>query len=67
MALLVLSATINGIAAALFLIVVMLISGDAKIMGRYRNGRLAASIVAGRGCNGRRCRYKLKALHQRHP
>ncbi|HEV7168476.1 MAG TPA: Nramp family divalent metal transporter [Micrococcaceae bacterium] len=43
-ALLVLSATINGIAAAPFLIVVMLISGDAKIMGRYRNGRLAASI-----------------------
>ncbi len=39
--LLVLSAVVNGIAAGPFLIVVMLISGDATIMGRYRNGRLA--------------------------
>ncbi|PYI37263.1 iron transporter [Arthrobacter psychrolactophilus] len=40
-ALLVLSATINGIAAAPFLVVVMLISGDPAIMGTHRNGLLA--------------------------
>lgn len=43
-ALLILSATINGIAAAPFLIVTMLISGDKNIMGTYRNGRLAACL-----------------------
>ncbi|HWU46020.1 MAG TPA: Nramp family divalent metal transporter [Humibacter sp.] len=42
--LLVLSAIVNGIAAGPFLIVMMLISRDAKIMGKYRNGRLAATI-----------------------
>ncbi|MDT0168034.1 Nramp family divalent metal transporter [Pseudarthrobacter sp. BRE9] len=42
--LLVFSATINGIAAAPFLVVTMLISGDRKIMGAYRNGRLAATL-----------------------
>jgi Mn2+/Fe2+ NRAMP family transporter len=42
--LLVLSAIINGIAAAPFLAVVMLISGDRRLMGRYRNGRLATAM-----------------------
>ena len=42
--LLILSAIINGIAAAPFLIVVMLISGDKEIMGKYRNGKLAATF-----------------------
>lgn len=42
--LLVLSATINGIAAAPFLLVVMLVSGDHKLMGRHVNGRLAAWV-----------------------
>lgn len=41
--LLILSATINGIAAAPFLIVTMLISRDKNIMGEYRNGKLAAT------------------------
>lgn len=39
--LLVFSAVVNGIAAGPFLIVLMLISRDATIMGRYRNGMLA--------------------------
>ncbi|WP_022910912.1 NRAMP family divalent metal transporter [Aestuariimicrobium kwangyangense] len=39
--LLVLSATINGIAAAPFLVVVMLISNSRTLMGQYRNGRLS--------------------------
>jgi NRAMP (natural resistance-associated macrophage protein)-like metal ion transporter len=42
--LLVLSATINGIAAAPFLLVVMLLSGDRRLMGTYVNGRLAAGV-----------------------
>jgi len=42
--LLVLSAIVNGIAAGPFLIVMMLISRDRNIMGKYRNGRLAATI-----------------------
>jgi NRAMP (natural resistance-associated macrophage protein)-like metal ion transporter len=42
--LLVLSATINGIAAAPFLIVIMLISGDRALLGEYRNGRLATVV-----------------------
>lgn len=42
--LLVFSATVNGIAAAPFLVVTMLISGDKAIMGQYRNGRLAATL-----------------------
>jgi Mn2+/Fe2+ NRAMP family transporter len=42
--LLVLSATVNGIAAGPFLIVMMLISRDSTIMGKYRNGRLAATV-----------------------
>jgi len=42
--LLVLSAVVNGIAAGPFLIVVMLISRDGRLMGRYRNGRLAATL-----------------------
>lgn len=41
--LLILSATINGIAAAPFLIVTMLISRDKNIMGEYRSGKLAAT------------------------
>lgn len=39
--LLVFSALVNGIAAAPFLVVTMLIAGDRQIMGRYRNGRVA--------------------------
>ncbi len=35
---------VNGIAAGPFLIVMMLISRDRKIMGAYRNGRLAATL-----------------------
>jgi NRAMP (natural resistance-associated macrophage protein)-like metal ion transporter len=42
--LLVLSAMINGIAAAPFLIVVMLVARDRKIMGDFVNGRLAAVV-----------------------
>ena len=42
--LLIFSATINGIAAAPFLIVTMLISRDKAIMGEYRNGPLAATL-----------------------
>lgn len=42
--LLVFSAVVNGIAAAPFLIVTMLISGDRKIMGRYTNGKLVSAI-----------------------
>ncbi|MBT8162649.1 MULTISPECIES: Nramp family divalent metal transporter [Arthrobacter] len=42
--LLVLSAIINGIAAAPFLIVTMLISRDKDLMGKYRNGKLAATL-----------------------
>lgn len=56
--LLVLSAIINGIAAAPFLIVTMLISRDKDLMGEYRNGKLAGTfgwattaitVVAGAG------------------
>ncbi len=42
--LLVLSAIVNGIAAGPFLIVMMLISRDRRIMGDHRNGRLATTI-----------------------
>lgn len=42
--LLVLSAIVNGIAAGPFLVVIMLISRDKKLMGKYRNGRLAATV-----------------------
>lgn len=42
--LLVLSAIVNGIAAGPFLIVMMLISRDRKIMGKYRNGKLANTM-----------------------
>ncbi len=42
--LLVLSAIVNGIAAGPFLVVIMLISRDRKIMGEYRNGRLSATL-----------------------
>ncbi|GAB3559622.1 divalent metal cation transporter [Arthrobacter alkaliphilus] len=57
--LLILSAIVNGVAAAPFLIVTMLISGDRKIMGEYRNGKLAAALGWGTtaimvvtGCTG---------------
>jgi len=40
--LLVLVAVINGIAAAPFLFVVMLISRDRTVMGEYRNGKVAS-------------------------
>lgn len=42
--LLVVVAVINGVAAAPFLLLVMLIARDEAIMGRYRNGRLATTI-----------------------
>ena len=42
--LLVLVAVINGIAAAPFLFVVMLIARDSAIMGEYRNGKLASTL-----------------------
>lgn len=42
--LLVIVAVINGVAAAPFLFLVMLISADKTIMGEYRNGRLASFI-----------------------
>jgi len=42
--LLVFSAIVNGVAAAPFLIVTMLISRDRTLMGRYRNGKLAATL-----------------------
>lgn len=39
--LLVISAYLNGVAAAPFLLLVMLIANNREIMGEYRNGRLA--------------------------
>ncbi|WP_439902297.1 Nramp family divalent metal transporter [Microbacterium azadirachtae] len=42
--LLVLSAIVNGIAAGPFLIIIMLISRDRTIMGKYRNGKLAGTL-----------------------
>lgn len=42
--LLVFSAMINGIAAAPFLVVTMLVSGDRRLMGDYVNGPIARSI-----------------------
>ena len=42
--LLVFSALVNGIAAAPFMIVVMLISDDRNLMGQERNGRLAQTL-----------------------
>ena len=42
--LLVLVAALNGVAAAPFLLIVMLISNDKEIMGEYRNGKLARTL-----------------------
>jgi NRAMP (natural resistance-associated macrophage protein)-like metal ion transporter len=42
--LLILVAVINGVAAAPFLVLVMLISDDRKIMGKYTNGKLARTL-----------------------
>jgi len=42
--LLVIVAIINGIAAAPFLLLVMLIAGDRALMGQYRNGKLATVV-----------------------
>ena len=42
--LLVLSAIVNGVAAAPFLVLVMLISGSEKVMGKFKNGLLASSL-----------------------
>ena len=42
--LLVVVAIINGIAAAPFLLLVMLIAADPTLMGEYRNGKLAAIL-----------------------
>jgi Mn2+/Fe2+ NRAMP family transporter len=41
---LVLSAIVNGIAAGPFLIIMMIVSNNHDIMGRYRNGRLAQTM-----------------------
>jgi Mn2+/Fe2+ NRAMP family transporter len=41
--LLVFSAMLNAIAAAPFLVVVLLISGSGRLMGQRRNGRLATT------------------------
>ncbi|MEZ2390158.1 Nramp family divalent metal transporter [bacterium RCC_150] len=57
--LLVFVAVVNGIAAAPFVIVLMLISGSRGIMGEHRNGKLAttlgwitAAVMAGAGTIG---------------
>ncbi|WP_104092094.1 Nramp family divalent metal transporter [Arthrobacter sp. GMC3] len=42
--LLVLSAVVNGITAGPFLIIMMIISRDRKIMGKYRNGKLSTIL-----------------------
>ena len=42
--LLIFAALVNGIAAAPFLIVTMLIAGDRKVMGKHRNGKLATVL-----------------------
>jgi hypothetical protein len=42
--LLVLVAALNGVAAAPFLLIVMLISNDKEIMGDYINGKLARTL-----------------------
>jgi NRAMP (natural resistance-associated macrophage protein)-like metal ion transporter len=42
--LLVFVALVNGIAAGPFLVITMLISSDATIMGEHRNGKLASSL-----------------------
>jgi NRAMP (natural resistance-associated macrophage protein)-like metal ion transporter len=42
--LLVFVALVNGIAAAPFLVITMLISSDTTIMGEHRNGRLATTL-----------------------
>ncbi len=42
--LLVISASLNGVAAAPFLVLVMLIAGDRALMGEQRNRRLASTI-----------------------
>jgi Mn2+/Fe2+ NRAMP family transporter len=42
--LLVAVAVINGLAAAPFLLLVLLIARDQTIMGAYKNGRLAATL-----------------------
>jgi Mn2+/Fe2+ NRAMP family transporter len=42
--LLVLTAYLDGLIAAPFLVLVMLVSGDRRIMGEHRNGRLAALL-----------------------
>jgi NRAMP (natural resistance-associated macrophage protein)-like metal ion transporter len=42
--LLVLVAALNGVAAAPFLLIVMLISNDKEIMGEYSNGKLARTL-----------------------
>jgi Mn2+/Fe2+ NRAMP family transporter len=42
--LLVISAFVNGVAAAPFLVLVMLVSGDRKLMGDHANGRVATIL-----------------------
>jgi Mn2+/Fe2+ NRAMP family transporter len=42
--LLIVVAVINGMAAAPFLVVVMLIAGSRRLMGDYVNGKLAKAV-----------------------
>ena len=42
--LLVISAVVNGIVALPFLLLLMLIAGNPRIMGEHRNGRLAGTL-----------------------
>jgi NRAMP (natural resistance-associated macrophage protein)-like metal ion transporter len=42
--LLIVVAIVNGVAAAPFLIAIMVVSSDRRIMGDYRNGKLATTI-----------------------
>ncbi len=42
--LLVFVAVVNGVAAAPFLVVVLLVSSDERIMGEHRNGKVASTI-----------------------
>ena len=42
--LLVLAAYLGGLIAAPFLVLVMLVSGDRRIMGEHRNGRISSTL-----------------------
>jgi Mn2+/Fe2+ NRAMP family transporter len=42
--LLVFVAVVNGVAAAPFLVVVLLVSSDGRIMGEHMNGKVASTV-----------------------